>query len=160
MVRADGRYYAWYSRSTQDASGYWATSWYATSSDGLHWVEHEARGRGRRGAFDEHAVFTPSVMLAEGRYWRFYAAVPEPFTNAGGGPAGTTTRIGVAGAVAPDGPWERAGPDPILEPSPAAERFDSHRVACGPQGATIQPRPEPCGQTHTSWPESSTGLSG
>ena len=129
VVRAGGRYYVWYSRSTHDASGYWATIWYATSVDGLHWVERgEALGRGTRGAFDEHAVFTPTVMLAEGRYWLFYTAVPEPFTNAGGGPAGTGTRIGVAAAAAPDGPWERAGPDPILEPSAAAERFDSHRV--------------------------------
>ena len=129
VVRAGGRYHAWYSRSTHDASGYWATIWYATSEDGLHWVERgEALGRGRRGAFDEHAVFTPTVMLAEGRWWLFYTAVPEPFDNAGGGPAGTATRIGVAAASAPDGPWERVGADPILEPSAAAEGFDSHRV--------------------------------
>ena len=129
VLRAGGRYYVWYSRSTHDASGYWATIWYATSTDGLHWVERgEALGRGGRGAFDEHAVFTPTVMVAEGRYWLFYTAVPEPFSNAGGGPAGTGTRIGVACAAVPDGPWERAGPDPILEPSATAERFDSHRV--------------------------------
>ncbi len=129
VVRAGGRYHAWYSRSTHDASGYRATVWYATSGDGLLWEERgEALGRGGRGAFDEHAVFTPTVMLAEGRWWLFYTAVPEPFTNAGGGPAGTATRIGVAAASAPDGPWERVGADPILEPSAAAEGFDSHRV--------------------------------
>ena len=129
VVRAGGRYHVWYSRSTHDASGYWATVWHATSEDGLHWVERgEALGQGRRGAFDEHAVFTPTVMLAEGRWWLFYTAVPKPFTNAGGGPAGTGTRIGAAAASAPDGPWERVGADPILEPSAAAERFDSHRV--------------------------------
>ena len=33
-------------------------------------------------------------------------------------------------------------------------------LPCGPQGATMQPRPAPCGHTHTSWPESSTGLPG
>ena len=129
VVRAGGRYHAWYSRSTHDASGYRATIWHATSADGLHWEEQgEALGRGRRGAFDEHAVFTPTVMLAEGRWWLFYTAVPEPFDNAGGGPAGTGTRIGVAAASAPDGPWERVAADPSLEPSAAAERFDSHRV--------------------------------
>ena len=102
VVRAGGRYHAWYSRSTHDASGYRATIWHATSADGLRWEERgEALGRGRRGAFDEHAVFTPTVMLAEGRWWLFYTAVPEPFDNAGGGPAGTGTRIGVASATAP-----------------------------------------------------------
>ena len=129
VVRAGSRYYVWYSRSTHDASGYWATIWYATSADGVHWEERgQALGRGPCGAFDEHAVFTPTVMVAEGRYWLFYTAVPEPFDNAGGGPAGTRTRIGVASAAVPDGPWERTGADPVLEPSPAAERFDSHRV--------------------------------
>ena len=129
VIRAGDRYYVWYSRSTHDASGYWATVWYATSADGLHWEERgQALNRGNRGAFDEHAVFTPTVMVAEGRYWLFYTAVPEPFSNAGGGPAGTATRIGVASAADPDGPWQRVGPDPILEPSAAAERFDSHRV--------------------------------
>ncbi len=39
VLRAGGRYHVWYSRSTHDASGYWATIWYATSADGLHWVE-------------------------------------------------------------------------------------------------------------------------
>ena len=132
VVRAGGRYHVWYSRSTHDASGYRATIWHATSVDGLRWEERgEALGRGRRGAFDEHAVFTPTVMLAEGRWWLFYTAVPEPFDNAGGGPAGTGTRIGVASAAAPDGPWERVGADPILEPSTDAECFDSHRVDDG-----------------------------
>ena len=129
VLRAGGRYYVWYSRSTHDASGYQATIWYATSTDGLHWAEHgQAVGRGRRGAFDEHAVFTPTVMVADGRYWLYYTAVPEPFHNAGGGPAGTATRIGVASAAHPDGPWERTGTAPILEPSATAAHFDSHRV--------------------------------
>ena len=129
VLRAAGRYYVWYSRSTHDPSGYWATIWYATSADGVRWTERgQALDRGARGAFDEHAVFTPTVMVAEGRYWLFYTAVPEPFSNAGGGPAGTATRIGVASAASPEGPWQRVGRDPILEPSAAAERFDSHRV--------------------------------
>ena len=129
VVRADGRYHAWYTRSTHDPSGYQATIWHATSADGVHWEERGERwSGGGRGAFDEHAVFTPTVMVAEGRYWLFYTAVPEPFDNAGGGPGGTQTRIGVASAAHPDGPWERAGPDPILEPSTTAARFDSHRV--------------------------------
>ena len=129
VVRAGGRYHVWYSRSTHDASGYRATIWHATSADGLRWEERgEALGRGRQGAFDEHAVFTPTVMLAEGRWWLFYTAVPEPFDNAGGGPAGTGTRIGAVSAAAPDGPWERVGADPVLEPGTDAECFDSHRV--------------------------------
>ena len=35
---------------------------------GLHWEERgQALGRGPHGAFDEHAVFTPTVLVAEGR---------------------------------------------------------------------------------------------
>ena len=30
--------------------------------------------------------------------------------------------------AAPDGPWQRTGPDPILKPSATAADFDSHRV--------------------------------
>ena len=47
VVRGGGCYYVWYSRSTRDASGYWATIWYAISADGLHWQERgQALGRG------------------------------------------------------------------------------------------------------------------
>ena len=78
VPRAGGRNYVWYSRSTHDASGYWATIWYATSTDGLHWVEHgQVLGRGPRGAFDEHAVFTPTVMVAEDCYWLFLRIIDE-----------------------------------------------------------------------------------
>ena len=34
----------------------------------------------------------------------------------------------MASAAHPDGPWERTGTDPILEPDATPERFDSHRV--------------------------------
>lgn len=87
VIRSGGRYHVWYSRTTASRDGYSATVWYASSADGRTWTEHgEAVGRGRPGAFDEHAVFTPTILVADGRYWLFYTAVPEPFTNDGAGP--------------------------------------------------------------------------
>jgi beta-xylosidase len=124
-----GAYYVWYSRTTRGPDGYSATVWWASSADGHAWVERgEALGGGPAGAFDEHAVFTPTVLVAGGRYYLVYTAVPEPFTNDGGGPGGTRTAIGVAAADSPAGPWARLGQEPILVPSDDPEQFDSHRV--------------------------------
>jgi hypothetical protein len=82
---------------------------------------------GTKGAFDEHAVFTPTILVAGSAYYLFYTAVPEPFTNDGGGPNGTKTAIGIATADSPNGPWRRR-PDPVLRPSSDPEWFDSMRV--------------------------------
>jgi len=129
VIRCDDLYFIWYSRTTQSADGYSATVWYATSADGRQWSEQgEALPRAGSGAFDEHAVFTPTIMVAEGRYYLFYTAVPEPFDNDGGGPGGTRTAIGVAAADSPYGPWERFSGNPVLRPSDDPTHFDSMRV--------------------------------
>jgi len=99
------------------------------SRDGRTWQEQgEALPRGPRGAFDEHAVFTPSILIADGTYYLFYTAVPEPFNNNAGGPAGTRTAIGLASAPSPTGPWMRASEEPVLRPSDDPKDFDSMRV--------------------------------
>jgi len=52
--------------------GYTATIWAATSADGYGygWTEQgQALRRGPVGGFDEHAVFTPSVLVYGGRYY-------------------------------------------------------------------------------------------
>mgnify|MGYP006280753467 CR=1 FL=1 len=129
VIRVRDRYYVWYSRTRQTISGYTASVWYATSLDGHTWTEKgEALPKGPEGAFDEHAVFTPSILIAEQRYYLTYTAVPEPFTNDKGGPGGTRTAIGVAVADDPNGPWKRYGDGPILLPSDDPNRFDSMRV--------------------------------
>jgi len=122
-------YYVWYSRTTCSADGYSAAIWYAVSTDGHSWQEQgEALPKGQKGEFDEHAVFTPTILVAGNRYYLFYTAVPEPFDNDRGGPRGTRTAIGVAAADSPRGPWIRISGNPVLRPSDNPEDFDSMRV--------------------------------
>jgi hypothetical protein len=129
VIRVDETFYVWYSRTTETAHGYTASVWYATSSDGLSWIERgEALPKGAEGAFDEHAVFTPTILRSGGRFYLFYTAVPEPFTNDQGGPGGTRTAIGVATSECPQGPWERFAGNPVLCPDNDPRRFDSMRV--------------------------------
>jgi hypothetical protein len=128
VIRVGDEYHVWYSRTTTSADGYSASVWRATSADGIDWQERgEALPKGPAGAFDEHAVFTPSILVADGAYCLFYTAVPEPFTNDDGGPRGTRTAIGVAVAASPEGPWQRS-PEPVLRPSDDPGHFDSMRV--------------------------------
>lgn len=129
VIYAQERYHVWYSRSTVSSSGYHATIWHASSSDGLTWMEHgEALGRGPAGAFDEHAVFTPTLVVEGQDLFMFYTGVPEPFTNDDGGDKGTPTAFGVARASKPEGPWQRVRSTPILTPSRQPQAFDSHRI--------------------------------
>jgi beta-xylosidase len=129
VIRIEETYYVWYSRTCDSADGYSASIWYATSADGRKWKEEgEALPKGERGSFDEHAVFTPTILVDEGTYYLFYTAVPEPFNNDDGGSNGTRTAIGVATADSPRGPWLRFEGNPVLYPSDDPEAFDSMRV--------------------------------
>ena len=133
VIRVKDTWYVWYTRVAAAAplypSGYHGTIWYATSTDGgHHWMEQgRALGTGPAGAFDAHAVFTPNILPYQGAYYLYYTAVAEGFTNTGYAESGKT-RIGVAVADSPDGPWTRPRANPLLEPSPNHERFDSYRV--------------------------------
>jgi len=128
VILVDGTYYVWYSRTQASPDGYSASVWFATSPDGTAWHEEgEALPKGTVGAFDEHAVFTPTILIAEGKYYLFYTAVPEPFTNGNGGPNGTRTALGVASSASPCGPWLREA-DPVLRPSDDLAAFDSMRI--------------------------------
>jgi hypothetical protein len=130
VLQMEGRFYVWYSRSTETHSGYTATIWYADSVDGHNWTERgQALGRGTVGSWDEHAVFTPSLFVFEGMYYLSYTAVAEPFYNgAHGHPEISTTAIGLAKAETPHGPWHRVSPNPILEVDPDPKQFDSQRI--------------------------------
>lgn len=142
IIRVGDTYYVWYTlvHATTNgeptpiyAEGYYGTVWYATSTDGVHWEEQgEALGTGEPGAFDSHAVFTPTILVYEGSYYLYYTGVkPTPgrddlaFEN-----NNTTdiTAIGVAVSDSPDGPFVRAGTDPVIAISQVAEEFDSYRV--------------------------------
>lgn len=126
IIRVGDAYYVWYTKGSQ-VHGYDSTIWYARSEDGKEWTEiGEALARGGQGCWSEQSVFTPNILVAEGRYWLFFTGVPKPFINQG--PNITKTAIGVAVSDSPDGPWERVGDDPILLPSDDPQDFDSMRV--------------------------------
>jgi len=128
VIQADGQYHVWYSKATVDGSGYYGSIFHAASPDGLTWAEQgPAITPAEAPAWDSNGVFTPTTLLAEGRYWLYYTAVPKPFDNDNGGPRGTPTAIGVASAASPDGPWRRHEGNPLLRPGPEGA-WDSHRV--------------------------------
>ncbi len=133
VIKVGETCYLWYTkvRNTPDGqpypSGYGATVWYATSMDGKQWTERgQAVGKGGAGSWDEHGVFTPNILVADGRYYLFYTAVPKPFI--GKGPNTTRTAIGLAASDSPEGPWARLESNPVLRPSDDPAEFDSLRV--------------------------------
>ncbi len=130
VIYVGGLYYVWYSRTTVHFHGYSATIWYATSTDGYHWTEiSQALARGGQGAFDEHAVLTPSIFMWDGRYYLSYTGVAEPFYDGSPGHPGVSpTAIGLAVADTPDGPWKRVRTKPVFKPSTNPALFDSLRV--------------------------------
>lgn len=126
VVKVGDQFFVWYSKGPQP-SGYDATIWYATSTDGREWNEQAmAIPKGPEGSWDEHSVFTPNILIAEGRYWLFYTAVAEPFIARG--PKTTPTAIGLAVANSPEGPWRKLDSNPVLTISDDHEQFDSLRV--------------------------------
>lgn len=128
IIKVGDLYYAWYSKGTTGVPhGYDATIWYATSKDGRTWTEKgESVARGPTGIWDEQSVFTPSILVAEGKYWLFYTAVPKPFIN--GSNKVTKSAMGIAVADSPDGPWKKLNTNPVLKTSDDPADFDSMRV--------------------------------
>ena len=124
IIKVDDLYYVWYSKG-KIAPGYDATVWYATSPDGHTWTEQGmALAKGKPGGWDGASVFTPNILVAEGRYWLFYTGTSRKF----GKPFNPDSKIGIAVSDSPDGPWERLATNPALRNSDAAEDFDSHLV--------------------------------
>jgi len=129
VIKVGGKFYVWYSKVKkgpgvfQYPSGYSADVWYATSPDGRQWTEQgETAGKGGPGAWDEHGVFTPNILVFGGKCYLFYTAV------AAGHGSTTPTRIGVTVSDSPDGPWKKFEGNPVLSPSPDPAQFDSMRV--------------------------------
>ena len=124
IIKVDGLYYVWYSKG-KISSGYDATVWYATSKDGHKWTEKGmALAKGDQGTWEAGSVFTPNILVAEGRYWLFYTGTSKEYQK-GFNP---DSKIGIAVSDSPNGPWERLDSNPALKNSDNASDFDSHLV--------------------------------
>ena len=122
VLRVDGTYYVWYTKSVGRHLGFstgdfdakvfpWDKSdiWYATSEDGQEWREAGcALARGERGRFDDRSVFTPEVLEHEGRFYLVYQVVKHPYVNR------VKEHIAMAIAESADGPFVKL-PAPILK---------------------------------------------
>ena len=87
-----------------------AEIWHATSQDGFHWQEQGiAVPRGASGACDDRSVFTPDILVHEGKYYLYYQMVQGVWKHR------SLHRIGMAWAESPDGPWHKLD-EPILKP--------------------------------------------
>lgn len=132
VIRVGDTYYVWYSKVTEGSalypSGYFATIWYATSTDeGQHWQERgEAIGKSDPQAFDSFGVFTPNILFHDRRYYLYYTAVGDGFINQGYTEQGKA-RIAVAVADTPDGPWRKGESNVVIEPAANQRKFDSFR---------------------------------
>lgn len=150
IIKENGKYYVWYSKSTGKTDGFagdiekdkvfpWdrCDIWYATSEDGVTWKEEGmAVARGKKGAYDDRSVFTVEIMKWEDKYYLSYQAVKSPYT------VRVKNTVGLAWADSPNGPWTKSE-EPILQPADngvwkgnaqdrfAVEKkgdFDSHKV--------------------------------
>jgi hypothetical protein len=162
VIRLHDQYYVFYSKFLRDPngpddltpnpqpgfpSGYNADIWYATSTNGIDWMERgQALDRGSPGAWDSRSVFTPNVLVGlDGAFYLYYTGVDEdggPYNNFdlfNNDSVNDITQIGVArltfselGLVTD---WTRLNnSEPILSPkydpsySGGPALFDSYRV--------------------------------
>jgi beta-xylosidase len=125
VIKVGDLYYVWYSKGTI-SPGYDATVWYASSPDGVNWTEKGmALAKGEPGSWEGASVFTPNILVAEGKYWLFYTGTSRPFNKK---PFNPDSKIGIAVSDSPDGPWERLATNPALTNSDDPNQFDSHLI--------------------------------
>ncbi|WP_442512192.1 family 43 glycosylhydrolase [Novipirellula sp. SH528] len=124
IIKVADLYYVWYSKGPQ-SSGYDATVWYATSPDGHQWTEKGVaieKGTPGSGSWDEASVFTPNILVAEGKYWLFFSGISANMK------VKPDTKIGLAVADSPDGPWTKLESNPVLKGGDDPKKFDSHLI--------------------------------
>lgn len=150
VLKIDGLYYTWYSKSVGPHVGFgtgdpnakvwpwdFTEVWYATSEDGFHWTEQGvAVPRGGAGQYDDRSVFTADVLAYEGNYYLVYQCVKSPYVRR------VKNTVGMSIAESPEGPWRKLE-SPILETSDTGQwlgeednrflvvekgDFDSHKV--------------------------------
>lgn len=125
VIKVGDLYYVWYSKGPIP-TGYDATVWYATSPDGFDWTEKGmAVDKGESGTWEGGSVFTPNILVAEGKYWLFYTGISRSYYTK---PFNPDSKIGIAVADSPDGPWEKLESNPALINSDVLTDFDSHLV--------------------------------
>ncbi len=124
VLKIDGKYFVWYTRSTGETQGFggdienekvfpWDRSeiWYATSEDGWTWKEEGvAIERGEKGRYDDRSVFTSEIMYHDGKYYLCYQTVKSPYV------VRVKEEVGIAWADSPHGPWHKSDA-PILSPA-------------------------------------------
>ncbi len=124
VIKVDGKYFVWYSRSTGPTDGFggnieeekvfpWdrCDIWYATSEDGWTWKEEGlAVERGPKGAYDDRSVFTTEIMVHHGKYYLCYQTVKSPYN------VRVKNQVGLAWSDSPHGPWTKSE-EPILSPA-------------------------------------------
>ncbi len=124
IIKVGDLYYVWYSKG-KISPGYDATIWYATSEDGYTWSEKGmALSKGEPGSWEGASVFTPNILFAEEQYWLFYTGTSREY----GKGFIPDSKIGIAVADSPDGPWQRLSTNPALKNSDDPDDFDSHLV--------------------------------
>ena len=129
VIRVGDTCYVWYTKVTAALadggrrplypSGYPGTVWYATSRDDGHtWKEGgESVGLGEAPAFDSHGVFTPNILVFEGKYYLYYTAVADR----------------------PEGPYRRLNDGDAVQDS-------GHEVLVWPEGGGVMSLVGPVGQ--------------
>ena len=137
IITVDGTYYVYYSKATGKTVGFgsgdpenkvfpWDKTeiWYATSKDGWTWDEQErVDARGEAGAYDDRSVFTPQIMVHDGKYVLVYQTVKAPYVNR------VKNQVGMAIADSPDGPFEKLDA-PILSPTDDGEWLGRRHPLC------------------------------
>ena len=124
IIKVGSLYYVWYWKVGLNVR--WAT-WYATSPDGYTWTEKgEVLPPGKEGSWDDEGCFTPGILVANNKYYLFYSGVNNPYREPD--LEKSKTRIGIATADTPDGPWTKLANNPIMLPSKDTTAFDSHRI--------------------------------
>lgn len=119
VVCHEGTYFVWFTEHHKDTDGF--RSGYikcATSQDGLHWrVEGKALEAGASGAPEAQGVLTPYVVPSGGKWYMFFLAVDDGFTD----PQCDVRGIWLAEADSPYGPWKKHLDSPILWPGADGE---------------------------------------
>lgn len=124
VIKVGDLFYVWYSKGII-SPGYDATVWYATSSDGVKWTEKGmALAKGKAGSWEGGSVFTPNILVAEGRYWLFYTGTSMDY----GKGFNPDSKIGLAVSDSADGPFKRVSGEPVITNSDKKSDFDSHLV--------------------------------
>ena len=118
IIRVNGKYHIWYTKVYKEQplypEGAAGSVWYATSPDGYQWEEQgESIPRGEAGDWDDAGVYTPNILVYEGKYYLGFTGSKLPFPDHDQ----FTSSIGMAVSNSPDGPWKKQENNPLIKPS-------------------------------------------